>query len=654
MIDGQVQAGEAKGGADAAAGRAPALAIGRTRSAEASSVFLAMLLVCLAVASAHWPVLSVQALAFDDHEYLAENPLVTRPGWDSAGRFLREVLRPSTVPGYYQPLSMISLMLDFRAGGRPGNLHAFHSTSLILHLANAALVTWLMYALFGRVWLAAAAGLLFGLHPTTVEAVAWVGQRKTVLAALFSLMCLAVYVRYARRGGRGLYVACVCLYLLALLSKPMSVPLAILLLVLDWWPLGRLGRRAAIEKAPFFLLAAASSAVTYLSQKNTAGVEVAAITDFGDRLLVFCHNLAFYPLKLLAPVPVSAHYPVPEDLAICHPMVLSGVVGGILAAAAIVISLRRTRAIAAGSLFFLIAILPTMGLVGFTNVIAADRFVYLPVVGLLLILVFALDRLSGSGRSGRARAVRGCLAILVLAAAAAAEARETRRYLAHWTDTVSLYRHMLEIAPRAAPVHNNLANALREQGDAAGALRHYQTALECDPEYVRSLQNLGSLYESAGRIDEALDHYRQALRIKPDYATVHNKLGIVLQQLGRTDEAIFHFRKALEAAPRFVQAHSNLGISLKAKGQIGEAEDCHRRALALQPDYVEARINLAILMSEQGRLEEAFGEVRRAVESRPDFAPARRTLGLLLRQHGAEEEAVRHLREAERLDRTGI
>ncbi len=199
-------------------------------------------------AAVHWPALSAKAASFDDDQYLTENGLVKNPSLNSARRFLFEVLEPSTVEGYYQPLAMISLMLDYAAGGRETNLRPFHTTSLAFHTANTALVIVLLYMLFGNIWAAAGAGLLFGVHPMTVEPIPWVGERKTLLAAFFALWSLILYVRYSRNGGWKSYAGCFLMYLLALMSKPTSVPLPVVMFLMDYWPLERIGgqRTAAL------------------------------------------------------------------------------------------------------------------------------------------------------------------------------------------------------------------------------------------------------------------------------------------------------------------------------------------------------------------------------------------------------------------------
>jgi hypothetical protein len=210
-----------------------------------STVILLVLLILIVVGAtlfAHWPALSAQALTFDDQQYLIENQRVQNPSWTGAWRFLNEVLEPATVRGYYQPLAMISLMLDCTLGGSPDNLRPFHRTSLILHAANTVLVIVLLYMLFGQPWAAAMVGLLFGVHPMTVEPIAWIGDRKTLLAALFALGCLNCYVQFTRTKRWALYALSLALYVLALMSKPTTTLLPVGLLVMDFWPLRRLGR----------------------------------------------------------------------------------------------------------------------------------------------------------------------------------------------------------------------------------------------------------------------------------------------------------------------------------------------------------------------------------------------------------------------------
>ena len=259
-------------------------------------------IVCGAVVVVHYPALSAQAISFDDSQYLSNNTLVQNPSWGSARRFLTEVLEPSTVGGYYQPLTMISLMLDCGMGGSDDNLMPFHRTSLILHTANTFLIVVLLYLLFGNAVIAAAVGLLFGLHPMAVETIAWVGERKTLLAAFFALWSLIFYARYASKNSWVTYACCLAAYVLALMSKPTSTTLPVVMLLMDFWPLKRLSRRAVLEKIPFFTLVAISAVITYVSQSRTSITSLP--TNYGIERIPFilCHNIVFYLYKIIWPV----------------------------------------------------------------------------------------------------------------------------------------------------------------------------------------------------------------------------------------------------------------------------------------------------------------------------------------------------------------
>ncbi len=434
-----------------------------------------MLLAVVAAIAAwtHWPALDAQALTFDDDQYLTNNALVQRPSWTSARRFMTEVLEPSTVGGYYQPLTMVSLMLDYAGGGREENLHAFHRKSLLLRVANTLLIVLLLYAVFGNSWVAAAVGLLFGAHPMTVEPIPWVGERKTLLAAFFSLASLLLYVRYARQPRPSRLVAPLLCFVPALLSKPTSTPLPALMLIMDFWPLRRLSLRAAFEKVPFFAVAGVSALVTYVSQSRTSVTSLPGEYPAWHVPLTLAHNIVFYLRKMLWPTDLTSHYPYPDPFTLEHPAVLAGVIGTGLLLASLVVALRWTRAPLSGWSMFFVQILPTMGIIGFTNVIASDKFAYLPAVGVLLVLAALLCWISAPGRPrSRARLVSvGALIVVVVAF----ECRATRAYLGHWRDSDSLSLHMLALAPDSGALHNRNRDRTEE------AIEAYREALRLEP-----------------------------------------------------------------------------------------------------------------------------------------------------------------------------
>ena len=552
-----------------------------------------VLIVGGATLAAHWPALSAEALSFDDYQYLVNNPLVTHPSLESARRFLTEVFRPSTVGGYYQPLAMISLMIDDAMGGRPDSLRPFHRTSLALHVANAVLISILLLQLFGSAWAAACAGILFGLHPLTVEPIPWIGERKTLLATFFALASLIAYVRHSRvTRSKAFYAASLFLFILALMSKPTATLLPAAMLLMDIWPLRRFGPGAILEKLPFFLVAGISAVVTYLSQSATF---VQTPIDVGPlRIpLVLCHNIIFYLWKIVCPANLSSHYPFPEPMSLSNPAIAAGVIGTIVLLAALVVSWRRTRAPAISWLIFFVLILPTMGVIGFTIVIASDKYVYLPSIGLLILISAALTRIQ------QPKWIVAVTALIVLAATG--EALATRNYYAVWRTSETLYTNMLSHAPRASMLHFGLGFTHEMHGRLTDAESEYRHAIEFDDRAVHARNNLGLLLLDQGLYEGAVAQFRAVIQLTPQAADVHSNLALALAQSGHEREAIGECEAALQIDPGYAQAHNNWGVALTRLGQLEDARQHFQEALKLNSELSEARQNLAAISQKSGR-----------------------------------------------------
>jgi len=641
-------------------GKPAASQVSTTRLASALVAAVLVLAVMAAVAAVHWPALYAQALAFDDSQYLTENRLVRNPSWQSAWRFLSEALEPSTVGGYYQPLTMISLMVDDALGGRPDDLHAFHRTSLALHVANSALVVVLLYLLFGRPWPAAVVGLLFGLHPMTVEPIPWVGERKTLLAAFFALSSLIFYVRYARKSGWKAYVACLLLYVLALMSKPTSTPLPLAFLLLDAWPLGRLtvhpktrvapaSRRCdsrvlgctlnwhiLTEKLPLFAIGAVFAVITVVSQGRTAHITMPSEYPPSRIPLVLCHNIVFYPLTMAWPANLSPHYPFPDPLILSAPMILAGVVGTCVLIPALVLSLRWTRAFLVGWLIFFVLLLPTTGIIGFTIVIASDKYAYLPAVGLLMVLAWLLGNLwARPPARTRSAVVRACILVLALLAAGA-ESVATYRQIARWQDTEGLYRYMLTLAPRSARLHTILGEILADQKRPDEAIAEHRLALQLKPDFAEAYNNLGIvLADSKGNFQDATKCFEQSLRYWPDNPRAHSNLAIALAIQGKLPDAVSHYERSLRLMPRSSETHNNLATTLLKLGKASEAMQHYQEAIRLDPDNAEARSNYGYALEMQGNRDQAARQYREALKIAPNNLQAQQGLQRLLDAKGA-------------------
>jgi tetratricopeptide (TPR) repeat protein len=608
--------------------------------------------VCAVVLFVHWPALSAKALCFDDDVYFTGNSLVRNPSWESAKLFLTEVLEPSTVKGYYQPLTMISLMLDYAIGGQTDSLVPFHRTSLLLHVANTALIIILLYQLFGNVWIAAAVGLLFGVHPLTVEPIPWVGERKTLLAAFFTLWSLILYVRFARKDSWKSYIGCFVMYVLALMSKPTSTPLPAMLLLMDYWPLRRLKWRAILEKLPLFVIGGISAVITYISQSRTASVETPQAYGLMRVPLVICHDIIFYLYKIVWPTNLSSYYAFPEPLVISTPMVMIAVIGTCILILILMLSLRWTRAALTGWLIFFVMIFPTMQMIQFSRVIASDKFAYLPSVGLLMVLAAFLSWTYGTG-SVRQHPTKSVLIAVIVLILAGAESFAARRHLADWKDTVSLFTRMIKTAPNAIPPLNNLGAAYFEKGDTKQAIECFTQVLKIKPE-AAAYNNLGVILSLNGRIDEAVECHKNAIQLDPKNAEAYYNLANILLSQNNFKQAIDGYEKAVTITPKYTKAHINLAVALMRENRFDEAIEHAAQAVKIEPRNVDAHYNLAVALRQQGRLGEAIEHFIKAAEINPNNADAHYDLAMTLAQQNRLDEAVEHFAKAAKIDPNNV
>jgi len=638
--------------------------------------------VAAAVALTHWPALSSTAQLPDDDQQVFNNPLVQYPSWTSLRQLFGEVTRPST-GGYYKPLSMASLMLDRAIAGRADNLLPFRVTSLTLHIVNVALVILILYQLFGSPWPAVLAGLMFGVHPITVESIPWAAERKNLLAACGAFSTIALYIYYTRHRSRLAYAGAIAAYALALLSKPTALPTPVLLLLLDAWPLRRFIHRGGtqtrreekagdsdadepadaaaappgpekcitqpaslsspclrasavilLEKVPFFVLAIASAIVTFISQSRAAVAVLPTAQSWLRPLWIVCYDMVFYPFKLVWPARLSIFYPLPEPLDWSVPFARVGLIGTLLLIAILLFSARRTRALWVGWLAFVIAILPTLGVIGFTDVIAADRFAYFPLLGLLLPLAALLTQFWQPGSNDRWRPIRRTATLVAILLLASAEAVATRGYLRYWRDSEALARRTVQLAPRAFKAHNSLGLALLEQNRYAEAARSFERAIELRPDFALAHNSLGLALYNLGLRDDALEQFRLALHFQPDNARAHLNYANALFELRRLDEARTHYEQALAFAPGDYRVQFNFGTFCLATRRLHDAIEHLERALRYRPDVPNGHRYLADALLQAGRPEDALRHYRAELELFPDNLVARLALEQLLLQRG--------------------
>jgi Flp pilus assembly protein TadD len=499
----------------------------------------------------------------------------------------------------WHPLTTLSHMLDCQLYGLHAGGH--HLTSVLLHAVVAILLFLVLLRITGDLWPSVFVAAVFAIHPLRAESVAWVAERKDVLSGLFFMLTLWAYAGYARRPfSLGRYLTVVLLFALGLMAKPMLVTLPFVLLLLDYWPLGRIGlhaagisRRVVVEKLPLLALTAASCVVTFFAQGEAIrSVESISLSSRIANALV---SYLAYIRDIFYPVGLAVLYPYPEgDLPIWKVAASSLAVTGISAAA--LVWRCRFPYLFVGWFWYVGMLVPVIGLVQVGLQSMADRYTYLPQIGVCIAVAWGVAQLAISWRYRfRVYGAAAALAVLVLIGLA-------WKQTSYWRDSEALWIHALASTARNSPAHLNLGLALAGRGQLDAAIIHYQKALELKPDSSNARNNLGLALAQKGQADEAIAHFQKAVEIKPDYANAHQNLGVALEGRGQVEAAIAHYRKALELEPDYPDiTHNNLGSALARRGQLDAAIVHFRKALELRPNYAEARNNLDLALRLRGQ-----------------------------------------------------
>ncbi len=529
---------------------------------------------------------------WDDDVYVTENPLVARP------HAVDVLMTP--LGGNYHPLTVLSLALNYRISGyQPAS---YHWLNLLLHLANTGLVFAFVWMLSRRrFWTATATSLFFGIHPMHVESVAWIAERKDVLYTLFYLLGLIAYLRYLERRRWAWFAVCLAAFVLSLASKPAAVVFPLTLLALDYF-FRRTDRiRLVLEKLPFLALSIAAGWLTLKAQQAVGAVAPVGTWSLFEKLLFASYGSLMYVLKLFVPVGLSAVYPYPDKGSGIGPEFYGALVVMLVALPALLFVYRRLRPVLFGWAFFFINILLVLQFFTVGKAVMADRYTYVPYIGLLLGLTWWLDERPRPGQAGRpARLVIGAVLIAMLPLSLYqtwTRCGVWKNSETLWTDTIQKFPHRIEVA------YNNLGIVLAARGKLDEAISHYREAIRLKHDYVEAHNNLGTTLTAQGQFDEAISHYREAIRLKHDYAEAHNNLGVALAAHGEFEEAISHYREAIRLKHDYVEAHNNLGIVLAQTGRFEEAIQQLRRALEIDPHYAAAERNLNLALQKSGRLD---------------------------------------------------
>jgi protein O-mannosyl-transferase len=673
---------------------APAGSIGR--SADWGVPVLCALLSAL-VFLVFSPALSSGFINYDDETYVTANPHIqggltaTGLAW-AFGRLHGEQT-------YWHPLTWVSHMLDCQLYGlRPGG---HHLTNVLLHAVNALLVFLLFRRMTGAFWRSGVLAALFAVHPLQVDTVAWVAERKNLLSAMFWMLTIWAYVAYveksqvsslkskatpgaeveAPRSRRHVsrftyhvsryYFLSLLLFALGLMCKPVLVTLPFVLLLLDYWPLRRTAERGMrnaasgtpleashptlhvsrftfhppprllIEKLPFLCLSLVSSAVTLVAHRSLGLLEASSAVAVDRRIENALVSYGRYLGKTLWPSKLAIFYPYPDAWPRWE-VVLSGLLLAVITVTAISICRRRPWPLV-GWLWFVGVLVPFIGLVQAGAQAMADRFMYVPLIGLLIALVWGICDLTTHLRGRGFTLSAAALVAIGLCAVLA------HRQAGYWKDSELLFRHAVSVTENNALAHNNLGAALLSKGRIDEAVAQFQLALQTKPDNIDLLNNLACALEKNGLTNQAFLQLERALTLNPNRADTHNNLGSLLLQTGRVEDGIAQYQEALRLKPDLAQAEGNLGSALFREQRSDEAIVHLRQAAALAPYDASAHRHLAAALASTGQLDDALLEFQQVLKLAPADAPAHCSVGILLGRRGRLDEAAAHLEEAVRL-----
>jgi tetratricopeptide (TPR) repeat protein len=600
-----------------------------------------------ALAAAYAGVLQLGYLNYDDDQYVTANTVV-RGGLTWAGaRWAFATFHSFN----WHPLTWLSLMLDTSLLGlEPGPRHAMN---LALHAANALLLAAALERLTGARGRSVAVAALFALHPVNVEPVAWLSARKDLLAALCFLLGLLAYARYAERRSAGSAAACLAAFCAGLLCKPVLVTFPFVLLLLDAWPLGRLdvppGRRGAAalrlvaEKLPLFVLAAAASVVFFEAQRRGGAVVALEAIPLAPRVANAAVAYVGYLAALAWPAGLAVHYPFRDLLAEPGGAARVAACAAVLAAVSVgAVRARRARPyLLVGWLWYLGMLVPMIGIVQLGAQASADRYLYLPAIGVFVAAVWGAAELAA--RAPRLRLAAALAPVAVFAVL-------TARQVPVWRDSETLFSHALAVTRENGRAHLQLGGALLDRGDADAAYPHLVEALRIEPGSLHARNNLATARAKRGELGAAIEEYRALLRLRPDWPTLHNNLGVALGDAGLYEEAVAAFREALRLDPSHANARANLARALGGGAEAADAIEPLRDAVRRDPGSAELWHALAMRLRSQGRADEALEALHEATERLPDATALRFNLAVLLADRGRTDEAIAELREVLRRD----
>jgi len=583
---------------------------------------LACLLIGLAVLAVYSQTFGYGFVSFDDGTYVYQNQRI-KAGFSVPGlAWAFTTFHASN----WHPLTWISYMLDCQLFGlNPGEQHV---VNVLLHLGSSILLFVVLERMTRQRWRSAIVAGIFALHPLHVESVAWIAERKDVLSTFFEMLTLWLYVRYTEDAKPARYAWMAVAFALSLLSKPMVVTLPFVLILLDVWPLRR--RRALWEKAPLFAMSAAASILTWLAQRNTGAMSLTRLS-LADRLGNALVGYLRYVEKALWPVDLAVLYPLQK------PSPMSVLAAALILTAVTVVAVlafRRGPYVLIGWLWFLGTLVPVIGLIQVGYQSTADRYTYVPLIGLSIALIWSVsETVDSRPRLRRAFAAAAVFALIVLSVAAY---RQTQ----YWKDSITLFEHTVAVTRGNYVIHNNLGIELQAMGRLEAATGQFREAVAAAPDYKDALNSLGTILAYQGNKAEAIALHRRAVAADPNYASARINLGHELMETGQAQEARVELAEGLRLEPDSARGQAYMGALLVSTGNLAKARQHLQDSLHLDPRNAEVQSNLCYVLTAMGQPGEAIDACKAALKIRPNLVSAQFNLGNALAAAGNTDAAV--------------
>lgn len=595
-----------------------------------------VLFLIIAIAGIYWQVGGFSFVLYDDEEYIILNPRL-RIG------FTFENIRwylTSSFAGNWHPVTWFSHILDVQLFG----LHAMghHLTSVVLHGINSILLFLFLQRFTGSLWRSASVAALFAVHPLNVESVAWIAERKNVLSTLFWILTLYFYASYTEQKSKSFYMLSVFTFILGLMSKQMLVSIPFVLLLLDYWPLRRISRHTEIkmlvytrskefgililEKLPFLILSIIASVIVVVSQNHA--INSLSGYSLGRRFANAATSYIQYLRKFIWPDDLIVFYPFPDRIPVWETIV-SALFLLIITLGAV--SLRkRYPEMFVGWFWYLITLIPVIGIVKIGLQSMADRYAYVPTVGIFMIVVWRISDIAGK------RPLRKFITTCIVSVCIMIFSVLAWHQASYWKDTMTLFSHTLEISKDNYIALCSIGQTLKEQGRQEEALQKFDKALQIAPWYEPILTQQGITLMKQGMLDAAILKFSEAIAQNPNTVPGHTNRGIALAMQGRLDEAISNFLISIEIDKRSSSAHYNLALTMYRQGKTDAAINHYEKALATDPTDFECHNNLGIALASQNKYDQAIKHFRDACSLKPDFIDARNNLMLALKKQGKE------------------